>query len=260
MITGTNAFSPSLSVGDGTLTVTIQAGVIFFQGKSVSIPLTNIVCATNATTSIYIDLGTRALTSGTAGFPVGCYPVATAVTNLSGLFVSLTDNRPDINFNGLEFLGFGTVAAGIVTTTIQPRDYLKLLINVGSYGGGGDIASLQFNLDTGNNYWWRHMTAAAGAAVWANTQGTTTNLIQLADAAVNQGRTIEVDIINKPTKSKSCTIRTQTLTGAVGTAGIISLGGGEWVNTTVQITSITLTDVSLVGFTASMAIFGKNFS
>lgn len=259
MITGTNSFAPSISVGDGSLTVTTQAGTLFFGGVGIILPVTNTVVTTNATTVIYIDLGTRVLATATS-FPANCYPICTAVTNLQKQFVSLVDNRPDVNYNGLDFLGFGTTAAGTVTVPIQARDYLKFLVRVNSYGPPGDIVSLQFNGDSGANYWWRHMTAAAGGAVWANTQGVSASLIQLADATTQLGRTIEVDVINNAVKSKSCNIRTQTLTGAAGTAGIVSLGGGEWVNTSVQITSVTMIDVGAVGFSANIAIFGKNFS
>src|SRR6185369_4695354 len=103
MITSTNAFAPALSVGDGTLTVTVGAGTIYSQGSAVTFATSNVVCAANATTFIFIDLASRAISSNTTGFPAVCYPIATAIT-LASKFSTLTDNRPDVAYNGLEFL------------------------------------------------------------------------------------------------------------------------------------------------------------
>jgi hypothetical protein len=259
MITGTNSFAPSISVGDGSLTVTTQSGTVFLQGKAVTFPLTNTVVPANATTVIYVDLGARTISTATS-FPADCYPICTAVTNLQNQFVSLTDNRPDVPYNGAEFLGFGVTAAGTVTVPIQARDHIWGVVRVRNYAAP-EIASIQFNSDTGNNYVSRAVNMPTGGIVWANPIDlTATNMIRLAPVAVTTNRSVEFNFANAANRTKVVLVSTGTTTGSVNTGAPVDFARGEWFNTTAQVTSITLTTPSAINFGADIAIYGKNYS
>lgn len=258
MITPTNSFAPSLSVGDGTLTVTIGSGIIYSQGSAVTFATTNVVCAANSTTFIFIDLANRVITSNTTGFVAGCYPVATAVT-LTSKFSSLTDNRPDVAYNGLEFLAAGVLSLN-GTVTFPARDWVEGRIRVRFYGVAG-IVSLQFNSDTGNNYVSRAVTMATGGTTWANSiDSNTTNMIRVAPQTTTGNRTVDFCFGNVLNKTKIVTINPATTTGGVGTGAPIDLARGEWFNTAAQVTSITLSEPSGNAFGADIIVFGKNFS
>ena len=149
-----------------------------------------------------------------------------------------------VNWLDMERLGSIRLSSSAVTTgvlTIPAREQLFLLCNIAGYSGGGDIASLRFNGDTGTNYWDRHITAAAGGVTLVNTQNASTTLIRLAGNAVTTGRSVSVSIMNLATVSKSVGIsHVQTASGAAATVGGLDIGGGEWVNTSAQITSIEM--------------------
>jgi hypothetical protein len=151
---------------------------------------------------------------------------------------------PAVSWLDFERLGSIRLSSSAVTTgvlTIPAREQLFLLINITGYSGGGDIASLRFNGDTGTNYWDRHLICAQGATTFTNAQNASTTLIRLAAAATTQARSVTVAIMNLASVSKSVGIsHVQTNTGAAATVGGLDVGGGEWVNTSAQITSIEM--------------------
>jgi hypothetical protein len=131
-------------------------------------------------------------------------------------------------------------AASSAVVTIPAREQLMLLINISGYGGG-DIASLRFNGDSGTNYWDRHITSIQGGVALVNTQTISTTLLRLAGNSVSTGRIVSCSIMNIANVSKTVGIsHLQTGTAAAGTAGTLDFGGGEWVNTSAQITTIQL--------------------
>lgn len=142
-----------------------------------------------------------------------------------------------------EKLGSIRLSSSAVTTgvlTIPAREQLYLLINIAGYSGG-DIASLRFNGDTGANYWSRHITWASGGTTATDNPTASATLLRLAGNAVTQGRSVSCSIMNLANVSKAVGIsHIQTNTGAAGTVGVLNIGGGEWVNTTAQITSIEM--------------------
>lgn len=170
---------------------------------------------------------------------------------------------PMLNWLDMERLGSTRMAAASASSavvTIPAREQLYLLINIAGYGGG-DIASLRFNGDSGTNYWDRHITSVAGGVALVNTQTLSTTLLRLAGNGVTTGRIVSCSIMNIATISKAVGIsHLQTGTAAAGTAGVLDLGGGEWVNTSAQITTIQLvtaggaTLLAGTGFT----VFGCN--
>jgi hypothetical protein len=164
---------------------------------------------------------------------------------------------------GLEFLGstlMGSAASSSSVVTIPARDYLEIYIRVTGYGGG-DIASLRFNGDTGSNYWSRYLNSAAGGAVLTNNQNTAQTMARLFAAGVTTGRTAVVGVTNRQTNTKVGVVNGNTATNAAGTAGAIEFGGFEWVNTTAQITSVQLVtpggQTMLTG--TGFEVYGMNF-
>jgi hypothetical protein len=142
----------------------------------------------------------------------------------------------------MEFLGSLRLSAAAVTTgvlTIAPREKLFVDINIAGYSGG-DIASLRFNGDAGANYWSRHITWATAGTTATDVPNAAATLIRLAGNAVTQGRSVTCSISNVATVSKYVGI-SHLQTGTNSTAvGVLNIGGGEWFNTTAQITSIEL--------------------
>lgn len=259
MINSTNSLAPALSVGDGSLTVTVSPGVLYIQGVTTVINTTNVVCPPNATTFIYFDIATRAILSGASAFPVNCYPIAIAVTTASK-FTSMVDSRPDINFNGLEYLGFGITAAGSVTVPVALRDYVECRVRLRFYAPS-DIVAVQFNGDTGNNYVSRAVSMPTGGIAWSNDIDlANTNMIRLAPTAITGNRSISFWFGNSANKEKMVVIHTASTSGSVNTGLPIQLGVGAWFNTSAQVNSITLLDVSGNSLGADIAVFGRNFN
>jgi len=153
----------------------------------------------------------------------------------------------------------GSLSLGVLT--IPPRDFLWIIIRITGYGGGGDIASLRFNGDSGNNYWSRHLTAAPGGPTFADAPTTSTNLIRIAEANSSLQRNVHVTVNNLATKSKVCTIRNTTSTNSAATVGTLGIGGGEWVNTASQITTVEVLTAGAnnMGTGSAFAVFGRNF-
>lgn len=150
---------------------------------------------------------------------------------------------PMVSWLDMERLGSTRLTASAQATavvTIPAREQLYILINIAGYSGG-DIASLRFNGDTGTNYWSRHITFASGAATGVDNPTPSATLLRLAGNAVTQGRSVSCSIMNLATVSKAVGIsHIQTNTGAAATVGVLNIGGGEWVNTTAQITTIQM--------------------
>ena len=143
---------------------------------------------------------------------------------------------------GMERLGSVKLTSSAVTTgavTIPPRDILHLLVSIAGYSGG-DIASLRFNGDTAGNYWSRHITYATGGVTATDAPNAAASLIRLAGNTTTQARIITCSILNLANVTKSVGIsHLQTNTGSTA-VGILNIGGGEWNNTSAQITSIEM--------------------
>lgn len=150
---------------------------------------------------------------------------------------------PSVLWADMEKLGSIRLGSAAVTTgvlTIPAREQLFLLINITGYSGG-DIAALRFNGDTAANYWTRHITYATGGVTATDNPTASATLLRLAGNSVTQGRSVQCAIMNLATVSKSVSFPAiQTNTGAAATVGVLNIGGGEWVNTSAQITSIEM--------------------
>ena len=183
--------------------------------------------------------------------------------NSAGVETTFATATTNLTFLGSTVITTPAAQTSIVTLT-SAMTKLFIQFNITGYSGG-DIAMFQFGgvsgaVDTANNYWTRHITWAAGTTTATNNQTTNTNGIRLAGNAVTQGRSGICQLMNYQTVSKPFTVHTQTLTGSTGTAGLIDLGGGEWVNTTQQIISIRMIDQNGTNLTAGtgFVVWGAN--
>lgn len=170
---------------------------------------------------------------------------------------------PLLNPDGYDFLGSVKLASAAQTTgalTIAPRDLLLLQVRVTGYSGG-DIASLRFNGDTAANYWSRHVSIAAAGVTMTNAETASATLARLHPLTSTQQRSSIHAITNNATTSKVGTVHAQTSSGAAGTIPVLEFGGFEWVNTSAQITSITLLTAGgsiTLSAGSGFAVFGRN--
>lgn len=168
-----------------------------------------------------------------------------------------------VNPVGYEFLGGYEFASSLQTSpaiAVAPRDLLLIQVRVTGYSGG-DIASLRFNGDSGANYWSRHVSIAAGGVTMTNAQTASATLARLHPNTTTQQRSSIHAVTNFLSKSKVGTVHAQTSSGAAGTIPELEFGGFEWVNTTAQITSVTLLtaggSITMPAGTG-FAVFGRN--
>lgn len=178
-----------------------------------------------------------------------------------GLLQSVDSTGTVLNYGKWVFLGSTILAASAANTavvTIPAYTELLITVNISSYPGGADIASLRFNADSAANYWDRHLTVAAAGVAFTNVQNASTTLIRLAGATATTGRVAVCNFMNQTTRSKVGTIQVQTLTGAAATVGIMDFGSGEWVNTTAQITSVQMLTAGglTMGTGSGFSVFG----
>lgn len=121
-----------------------------------------------------------------------------------------------------------------------------------------DILTLRFNSDTGNNYWDRNVTAVAGGVVFVDNPTTTTSQVRVGITGT-KGVSARLTVSNNLTVSKLISGVVALGTGAVGTAGtaVVSMAG-EWINTTAQITSLSVLCAGANSFLSgsSIAVYG----
>ena len=143
---------------------------------------------------------------------------------------------------GYERLASYKFASSLQTSpaiSFPPRDMLMVQVRVQGYSGG-DIASFRFNGDTGANYWSRNISFAAGGVTATNAEQVSQTLARLHPTTTTQKRSSVHFINNQANTSKLGTTTAQTSSGSAATIPVLEFGGFEWVNTTAQITSITL--------------------
>jgi hypothetical protein len=121
---------------------------------------------------------------------------------------------------------------------------------------------LRFNGDSGNNYWTHHIHAEAiNGAQWTDVQNPSTNLIRLAESDCRCTRNVMAQINNRLGTSKTVNIKNQSGTNDPSVIGSVNVGGGEWVNTTSQITQIEMLtpEGNNMGTGSGFAVYGTNF-
>jgi len=176
---------------------------------------------------------------------------------------------------GWDYLGGTFLAASahetdVVTLTYPPgsgiaatRKKLEIHVMVTAYGGSpdvtGDIASLRFNGDSGANYWSHHATFLSGA--WTDFPVADASLIRLGPTNSRLSRNVVLTVNNLATRSKTLTLKNTTGTNNASLVGEINSGGGEWVNTTDQISTVQLVNASSNNIITGSGFFvlGKDF-
>lgn len=178
--------------------------------------------------------------------------------------ISLSNMLPDLS--SLEYLGGAkTVAGGVTSITtgaLPPRDVMVILASVPGLSGADNLA-LRFNGDAGVSYWSRIFTSpdVSGAATFSNLENVSKTLLQVDNVGTANTRHFLGIVQNRSASTKILAGQTTTDSGSTATVSTAQLGGGEWINTTAAISTITLTTVGgLVTFNANtnFGVFGRN--
>lgn len=172
--------------------------------------------------------------------------------------------QANAGFADLEFLGSTRLAGAAVSTgalTIAARDELLVKVIVTGYSGA-DIASLRFNGDAGANYNSRYIHSVAGGVVLTNNQNVSQTLMRLFAIGVTTARSAWLAINNRLATAKGVQVNPFSPSGAAGTAPGVEFGGGEWVNTAAQITSIemrTAGGANTLSAGSGLMVWGRNY-
>jgi hypothetical protein len=148
----------------------------------------------------------------------------------------------------------GTAAASTAVVSWAAADYkwLKIYGCVSGYASGGGIFSLQFGvaggaIDTGARYQWAvHPDTTAAGTAWGTSvlSSTTTapSMIQLANAAITTGRTMEFMVMNRSGSTLHTCQWVCTNEPTSATAHSLTMTGrGAYISATAgQITSVQM--------------------
>lgn len=169
---------------------------------------------------------------------------------------------------GWRLAGFWLAASALVTSpaiAIAAFDELQIVIRIPSLSAT-DFPAIRFNGDTGTNYRSDYINRALSSGVTftdvAQASGTMAKLTGLTSAAQRQ---ITTTVNNLLGSTKLGTVVSSFGSAAAGTqpTGLDLCGDIEWINTTAQITSVTLLTfggTATMPIGAGMQIYGRNFA
>jgi hypothetical protein len=183
-----------------------------------------------------------------------------SVDNSGNLTIPTSSYLTSVGWDYLGSVKLAATAASTSVVTVAKRDVLEICVNVTSYAGTTDIASLIFNGDTGADYASRFLSIANSTTTVVDNATTSATVARLFAVGQTQGRVACTVINNNTTKDKFYAVTAYSGTGTATSTGMMESGGGEWATTT-QITSIKLTTAgggnlaSGTGF----VVLGKNF-
>ena len=161
-------------------------------------------------------------------------------------------------YSKLTPLAYGAMtgsANSLILPRFDPENWLLVLVRIAGYGGGGGIAQLQFNGDTGttayayrvSNNFAAATTGVAGAAAGIKVSQTSTT---------NARALLAFKIGNVSGRAHGIVWQASDLSEAAATAPDIVVGSGLWA-TTSQINQITLEGGGTTLLTGTdMAIWG----
>lgn len=160
------------------------------------------------------------------------------------------------------YTGALTVAATtLASPTFAGRDELWIVVRVPSMSGA-DIPALRFNADSGTNYWSRYITAAASTTTLTNVPTASATMAKLSGISVAGSRNVDVVVANRSAGNKIATVVSATGSGVAATIPVVDISGAfEWINTTAQITAVTLLSAGgsqTMSAGTGMAIFGRD--
>lgn len=154
---------------------------------------------------------------------------------------------------------YGSGTASTITFSSIPNTYKHLQIRFTgrmAYSNTGLGLQMQFNGDTGSNYYWHALEGGYGSVYAAESGAGSTVLrpgwILGATADANAFTPAIVDILDYASSSKNKTIRSFTGIATTAPAPRVTLQSGVWFNTTA---------VSSISFsTAGNFVTGSRFS
>lgn len=164
---------------------------------------------------------------------------------------------------GMEFLG-STKLSAIATTTgvlnFPARDFLVVVTFIFSMSAGNSVG-LRFNGDSGTNYRNRGIRVSNSSTTLNNVQGSSLSLYIYSHLGSSRRQTSISTITNMPTNSKVIATRYQSGSASAANSENISIMGGEWVNTTDQITSIEMlpSPSTNMNVGSGFVVLGRNF-
>jgi hypothetical protein len=194
---------------------------------------------------VYLDSGTGKLSVRTA----------------AGATISLEEaGNP-----GWEVLGSAVLASPANTVPAvsfvgNTRDLIKIVVKVAGYDTA-DLPALRFNGDSGANYNFRCLTAAAGGTALVDAPFVSQTLLRLTATSLSRQRAWEVLLPNSAVANKSAAISPITISGNATVTPPLELGNvGGWFNAADQITSVQLVTVGANNLLADSGIIvmGRN--
>lgn len=198
-----------------------------------------VVTATSVATSGSVTAGNGLnVTSGAVSLPAGALETADYADD------SVTDTKLDYPrwWQEIGRTTLGSAGDTITVSSLPARKYLRLIyFHIAT--GGTTTAVMTFNGDTGANYATR-ASSDQGATATA-TSGTS---VAIQSTAFQSDVAAIIDILNVATVAKSVIIRAEIIAGAATTAPGSRDVYGKWVNTSAQISSITITNTGAGDF------------
>ena len=184
------------------------------------------------------------------------------ISGLPSPLVSLLAMGP--NQTGLEYLAGAKASAGVAslsTPTFPARDVLMIFGNWGTLPAAV-FPGLRFNGVATTTYWHRQFSAGdlVGQLTFANRQTPSATLVELWFQAITAPGSFLMVVSNRLATSKGLFFSPSLSTGSAAAVPTIVIGSGEMVNTTTQITSVTLTSATATTFPvgSGLQVFGRN--
>lgn len=177
-----------------------------------------------------------------------------APSNLVGAASGNVSIQPGVFLDGATI---SANAAAFPVLSFPAFNSLDIRLNIVGLAGSDTIA-IRFNADAGNNYWDRNMTSGPTLSALTNLETLTTSMIRVG-IATTKGISARLTVLNFLGASKVVAGAVTIGTGTAGTAGIaVASMAGEWVNTTAQITSLSLISATGQNILAgsSVQVFG----
>lgn len=167
---------------------------------------------------------------------------------------------------GWTLAGFWKAASALATSgaiSIGTFDELMIVADIVSTSVA-DLPCLRFNGDTATNYRSRYIVNnATSGTVLTDVPSTSATLAALTGLSSTGQRVFTANINNALSASKVGTVRGALASGSAATQAAMDLAGTiEWVNTTAQITSVTMltSGGATMGTGSGFIVLGRNFS
>ena len=151
------------------------------------------------------------------------------------------------NFSSIATVTVGSGGSSSISFTSIPSTYTHLQIRAisrGANSAANDEPTMQFNGDTGSNYYTYHQIFGDGTSAFANSGGTGSKINYIfgpaGSALANSFAASILDILDYSNTNKNKTVKNLEGFDVNGSGGYIVFRSGFWINT-AAISSITLT-------------------